>query len=131
MIASSAYSQHLCGHHTTALGGLYFHLFGRRDEEGEELVYEGDFRETIEPVRLYLQDLEGLIRHLDTDRTNVMLSNEELQDHLREKDKLFAEQDEIVKEMEAKFESQDKKFKSQEKRFQYRNKKIREMKEEL
>ena len=59
----------------------------------------------MEPIRLYLQDLEGLIRHLDTDRTNVMLSNDELQVQLREKDKLFAEQDEIVKEMEAKFES--------------------------
>ena len=60
-----------------------------------------------------------------------MLSNDELQVQLREKDKLFAEQDEIVKEMETKFERQDKKFKSQEKRVQDRNKNIREMKEEL
>src|SRR3954469_17169832 len=85
----------------------------------------------MQPIRLYLQDLEGLIRHLDTDRTNVMLSNDKLQVQLQEKDKLFAEQDEIIKEMEAKFDSQDKKFKSQEKRVQDRNKKIREMKEEL
>ena len=42
-----------------------------------------------------------------------MLSNDELQVQLREKDKLFAQQDEVVKEMEAKFESQDRKFKSQ------------------
>ena len=35
-------------------------------------------RETSEPIRLYLQDLEVLLRHLDTDRTNVMLSNDEL-----------------------------------------------------
>src|SRR3954465_2339832 len=95
----------LCGRHSTELRGLYFHPFGRRDEEGEALVYEGETRETIDLVRLYLQDLEGLIRHLDTDRTNVMLSNDNLQVQLREKDKLFAEQDEIVKEMEAKFES--------------------------
>ena len=61
-------------------------------------------RYTAEPIRLYLQDLEALIRHVDSDRTNVMLSNDELQVQLREKDKLFAEQDEIVKEMEAKFE---------------------------
>src|SRR3954466_15947285 len=100
----------LCGRHSTELRGLYFHLFGKRDEEGETLVYEGTTRETIEPVCLYLQDLEGLIRHLDTDRTNVMLSNDELRVQLREKDKLFAEQDEIFKEMEARFEIQDKKF---------------------
>src|SRR3954465_606495 len=68
----------LCGPHTTELRGLYFHPFGRRDEEGEALVYEGATRETIAPVRLYLQDLEVLIRHLDTDRTNVILSNDEL-----------------------------------------------------
>ena len=66
----------LCGRHSTELRGLYFQPFGRRDEEGEALVYEGATRETIEPVRLYLQDLEGLIRHLDTDRTNVMLRND-------------------------------------------------------
>src|SRR3954467_15318533 len=121
----------LVGRHSTELRGLYFHPFGRRNEEGEAIEYEDATRETMEPIRLYLQDIEGLIRHLDTDRTNVMLSNDEIQVQLREKDKLFVEQDEIVKEMEAKFESQDKKFKSQEKRVQDRNKKIREMKEEL
>src|SRR4051812_19729449 len=123
--------ERLCGCHATELRGLYFHPFGRCDEEGEALVYEGATRETIEPVRLYLQDLEGLIRHLDTDRTNVMLSNDELQVQLREKDRLFAEQDEIVKEMEARFESQDKKFKNQEKRVQDRNKNIKDMKAEI
>ena len=121
----------LCECHPTELRGLYFHPFGRRDEEGEALVYEGASRETIELVRLYLQDLEGLIRHLDTDRTNVMLSNDELQVQLREKDKLFAEQYEIVKEMKAIFESQDKKFKNHEKRVQDRNKKIKDMKAEI
>ena len=68
----------LCRHHSTELWGLYFHPFGRRDEEGDALVYEGAARETIEPVRLYLQDLEGLIIHLDNDRNNVMLINDEL-----------------------------------------------------
>src|SRR4051812_8980332 len=121
----------LVGKHSTKLRGLYFHPFGRRDEEGEAIEYDDATRETMEPIRLYLQDLEGLIRQLDTDRTNVMLSNDEIQVQLREKDKLFVEQDEIVKEMEARFESQDKKFKSQEKRVQDRNKKIREMKDEL
>src|SRR3954471_12987800 len=119
------------GRHSTKLRGLSFHPFGRYDEEGEAIEYDDATRETMEPICLYLQDLEGLIRHLDTDRTNVMLSNDELQVQLREKDKIFAEQDEIVKEIEAKFESQDKKFKSQEKRFQDRNKKIRDMTEEL
>src|SRR3954471_3255078 len=121
----------LVGRHSTELRGLYFHPFGRCNEEGEAIEYEDAARETMEPIHLYLQYLEGLIRHLDTDRTNVILSNDELQVQLREKDKLFAEQDEIVKEMEAKFESQDKKFKSQEKRVQDRNNKIQEMKEEL
>src|SRR3954471_12983215 len=121
----------LVGRHSTELRGIYFHPFGRRNEEGEAIEYDDATRETMEPIRLYLQDLEGLLRHVDTDRTNVMLSNDELQVQLREKDKLFAEQDEIVKEMEAKFESQDRKFKSQEKRVQDRNKRIRDMTEEL
>src|SRR3954470_14519717 len=64
-----------CGRHSTELRGLYFHPLGRCDEEGEALVYEGAPRETMEPVRLYLQELKGLIRHLGTYRTNVMLSN--------------------------------------------------------
>src|SRR4051812_39383052 len=91
----------LCGRHSTELRGLYFHPFGRRDEQGEPVVYDDTTRETIEHVRIYLQDIESLVRHLDTDRTNVMLRNDELQVQLREKDKIFAEQDEIVKEMEA------------------------------
>ena len=111
--------------------GTHFHVFGRRDEDGESIDFEDDSRDAAEPIRLYLQDLESLIRHVDTDRTNVMLSNDELQVQLREKDKIFAEQDEIVKEMEEIFETQDRKFKSQEKRFQDRNKKIRDMTEEL
>src|SRR3954464_3066406 len=119
--------QDLLGH----LLGTHFHAFGRRDEDGEAIEFEDAARETAEPIRLYLQDLEVLLRHIDTDRTNVMLSNDKLQVQLREKDKLFAEQDEIVKEMEAKFESQDRKFKSQEKRVQDRNKRIQYMTEEL
>src|SRR3954465_8171344 len=87
----------LVGRHSTMLRGLYFHPFGRRNEEGEAIEYEDAARETMEPICLYLQDLEGLIRNLDTDRTNVMLSNDELQVHLREKYKLFAKQDKIFK----------------------------------
>ena len=118
----------LVGKHSIELRGLYFHLSGIRNKEGEAIEYDAATRETMEPIRLYLQDLEGLIRHLDTDRTNVMLNNDELQVQLREKDKIFAEQDDIIKEMEAKFESQERKFKSQETRVQDWNKKIREMK---
>src|SRR3954468_6480036 len=121
----------LLGRHSRQVRGTHFHAFGRRDEDGEAIDFEDTSRETAEPICLYLQDLEVLLRHVDTDRTNVMLSNDELQVQLREKDKLFAEQDEIVKEMEAKFESQDRKFKSQEKRVQDRNKKIRDMTKEL
>src|SRR3954463_7807357 len=121
----------LLGRHSRQVRGTHFHAFGRRDEDGEATDFEDTLRETAEPIRLYLQDLEVLLRHIDTDRTNVILSNDELQVQLREKDKLFAEQDEIVKQMEAKFESQDKKFKSQEKRVQDRNKRIREMTAEL
>src|SRR3954466_15770230 len=95
----------LVGRHSRELRGTHFHAFERRDEDGEAIEFEDAARETAEPIRLYLQDLEVLLRHLDTDRTNVMLSNDKLQVHLREKDKLFAEQDEIIKEMEAKFES--------------------------
>src|SRR3954466_9775437 len=77
----------LVGRHSTELRGLYFHPFGRRNKEGEAIEYGDAARETMEPIRLYLQDLEGLISHLDTDRTNVMLSNDELQVQIREKDK--------------------------------------------
>ena len=121
----------LLGRHSRQVRGTHFHAFGRRDDDGESIDFEDDSRDAAEPIRLYLQDLESLIRHVDTDRTNVMLSNDELQVQLREKDKLFAQQDEIVKEMETKFEAQDRKFKSQEKRVQDRNKKIRDMTEEL
>ena len=105
----------LLGRHSREIRGTHFHVFGRRDEDGESIDFEDDLRDTAEPIQLYLQDLEALIRHVDSDRTKVMLNNDELQVQLREKDKLFVEQDEIVKEMEAKFESQDRKFKSQEK----------------
>src|SRR3954463_2723463 len=121
----------LLGRHSRDIRGTHFHAFGRRDEDGEAIDFEDTARETTGPIRLYLQDLEDLLRHLDTDRTNVMLSNDELQVQLREKDNLFAEQDELVKEMEAKFESQDRKFESQEKRVQDRNKRIQEMNAEL
>ena len=121
----------LLGRHSREIIGTHFHAFDRRDEDGEAIDFEDTSRETAEPIRLYLQDLEVLLRHLDTDRTNVMLSNDELQVQLREKDKLFAEQDDIVKEMEAKFENQDRKLKSQEKRVQDRNKRIRDMTAEL
>src|SRR3954471_11083704 len=112
----------LLGRHSRHVRGTHFHVFGRRDEDGESIDFEDDSRDAAEPIRLYLQDLESLIRHVDTDRTNVMLSNDELQVQLREKDKLFAEQDEVAKEMQAKFETQDKRFKSQEKRVQERYK---------
>src|SRR3954463_10109079 len=121
----------LLGRHSRHVRGTHFHVFGRRDEDGEAIDFEDTSRDTAEPIRLYLQDLEALIRHVDTDRTNGMLSNDELQVQLHEKDKLFAEQDEIAKEMQAKFETQDKRFKSQEKRVQERNKRIRDMTEEL
>src|SRR3954466_6816051 len=121
----------LLGRHSRHVRGTHFHTFGRRDEDGEAIDFEDTSRETAAPIRLYLQDLEALIRHVDTDRTNVMLNNDELQVQLREKDKLFTEQDEIVKEMEAKFETQDKRFKSQEKRVQDRNKRIRDRTAEL
>src|SRR3954470_15913881 len=87
----------LIGRHSREIRGTHFHTFGRRDEDGEAIDFEDTARETGEPIRLYLQDLEVLLRHLDTDRTSVMLSNDKLQVQLREKDKLFAEQDEIVK----------------------------------
>src|SRR4051812_29946972 len=121
----------LCRRHSTELRGLYFHPLGRRDEQGEAVAYDDDTRETIETVRIYLQDLESLLRHLDTDRTNVMLSNDELRVQLREKDKAFEEQEESIKEMETRLGKQDKRFKNQEKRVQDRNKKINEMKAEM
>src|SRR3954465_2905478 len=121
----------LLGRHSQEVRGTHFHTFGRRDDDGEAIDFEDTSRETAEPIRLSLQDLEVLLRHIDTDRINVMLSNDELQVQLCEKDKIFAEQDEIVKEMEAKFESQDRKFKSKEKRVQDRNKRIRDMTAEL
>src|SRR4051812_13223169 len=68
----------LVGRHSRELRGLYFHPFRRRDKEGEAIEFEDAARETVEPVCLYLQDLEVLIRHLDTDRTNVILRNDEL-----------------------------------------------------
>src|SRR5215216_2930267 len=88
----------LLGRHSREIRGTHFHAFGRRDEDGEAIEFEDAARETAEPIRLYLQDLEVLIRHLDTDSTNVMLSNDKLQVQRREKEKLFTEQDEIVKE---------------------------------
>src|SRR3954465_10469318 len=121
----------LLGRHSRQVRGTHFHVFGRRDDDGESIDFEDDSRDTTETIRLYLQDLESLIRHVDTDRTNVMLSNDELQVPLREKDKLLGKRTEIVKEMETKFETQDRKLKSQEKRVQDRNKKIRDMTEEL
>src|SRR3954470_8496390 len=121
----------LLGRHSKQVRGTHFHVFGRRDVDGESIDFEDDSRSTAEPIRLYLQDLETLLRHVDTDMTNVMLGNDELQVQLREKDKLFAQQDEVIKEMETKFEAQDRKFKSEEKRVQDRNKKIRDMTEEL
>ena len=96
----------LLGRHSRQVRGTHFHAFGRRDVDGDSIDFEDDSRSTAEPIRLYLQDLETLLRHVDTDRTNVMLSNDELQVQLREKDKLFAQQDEMIKEMETKFEAQ-------------------------
>ena len=74
----------LLGRHSREIRGTHFHAFGRRDEDGEAIEFEDAAREMAEPIRLYLQDLEVLLRHLDTDRTNVMLSNDELQVQLRE-----------------------------------------------
>src|SRR4051812_2183600 len=62
----------LLGRHSRELRGTHFHAFGRRDEDGEAIEFEDTARETAEPIRLYLQDLEVLLRHLDTDRTNVV-----------------------------------------------------------
>src|SRR3954470_10451408 len=64
----------LLGRHSRQVRGTHFHVFGRRDEDGESI----DFEDTAEPIHLYLQDLEALIRHVDSDRTNVMLNNDEL-----------------------------------------------------
>src|SRR4051812_16562393 len=47
----------LVGRHSTDLRGLYFHPCGRRNEEGEAIEYKDTARETMEPIRLYLQDL--------------------------------------------------------------------------
>ena len=44
----------LVGRHSTELKGLYFHPFGRRNEEGEAIEYDDDTREMMEPIRLYL-----------------------------------------------------------------------------
>src|SRR3954462_12550460 len=88
----------LQGRHSRQVRGTHFHVFGRHDEDGEAIDFEETSRDTAETIRLYLQDLEVLLRHVDTVRTNVMLKNDELQVQLREKDKLFAEQDRIVKD---------------------------------
>src|SRR3954469_20877485 len=53
----------LVGRHSRELRGLYFHPFGRRNEEGEAIEYEHPARETMELIRLYLQHLEDLIKH--------------------------------------------------------------------
>ena len=65
----------LLGRHSRQVRGTHFHAFGTRDEDGEAFDFEDTSRETVEPIRLYLQDLESLIRHVHTDRTNVMLNN--------------------------------------------------------
>ncbi len=59
----------LLGRHSRQVRCTHFHAFGRRDEDGEAIDFEDTSRETAEPIRLYLQDLEVLLRHLDTDRT--------------------------------------------------------------
>src|SRR4051812_11116184 len=89
----------LCGRHSTEIKNHYFHFFGRRDEDGEPIVLDEDTKEAIKPVRHYLQDLESLIRHLDTDRTNVMLSNDELCVQLKDKDKALEDQEKRINEM--------------------------------
>src|SRR3954463_16179915 len=67
----------LLGRHSREVRGTHFHTFGRRDDDGEAIDFEDTSRETAEPIRLYLQDLEVLLRHIDTDRTYVILSNDE------------------------------------------------------
>lgn len=121
----------LCGRHYLELKTHYSHSFGRRDESGEPFEFADGTKETLRPVRQYFQDLETLIRDLDTARTDELLSNDELRAQLKEKDRAFQEQEERIKAMEEKFEEQDKKFKNQERRVQEKNKKIKEMKDEL
>src|SRR3954468_5009035 len=45
----------LLGRHSREVRGTHFHTFGRRDEDGEAIDFEGTARETAEPIRLYLQ----------------------------------------------------------------------------
>ena len=68
----------LLGRCSRQVRGTQFHAFSRRDEDGEAIDFEDTSRETAEPIRLYLQDLQVLLRHIDTDRTNVILSNDEI-----------------------------------------------------
>src|SRR3954463_2286190 len=51
----------LLGRHSREIRGTHFHAFGRRDEDGEAIDFEDTSRETAEPIRLYLQDLEVLL----------------------------------------------------------------------
>lgn len=92
----------LCGRHTADLKTHYSNSFGKRDEEGEPFK----FVDRTKPVRQYLQDLEFLVRDLDTARSNELLSNDELRAQLKEKDKAFLEQEEKIKSMEEKFQGQ-------------------------
>src|SRR3954469_12610090 len=55
----------LLGRHSREIRGTHFHAFGRRDEDGEAIDFEDTTREMVEPILVYLQDLEVLLRHLD------------------------------------------------------------------
>ena len=121
----------LCGRHYPELKRHYAFSFRRRGEEGLAYEFPDGIPEAVDPVRQHFQDLENLIKDLEVDRGDELLSNDELRAQLKEKDKAFQEQEERIKAMEEKFEEQNKKFKRQEKRVQEKNKKMKLMEEAL
>jgi hypothetical protein len=62
----------------------------------------------MKPECPYFQDLETLIRDLDTNWTNEILSNDKLRAQLKWEDKAFLEQEEKIKKMWSRFEAKDK-----------------------
>jgi chromosome segregation ATPase len=118
----------LCGRHFSKLQNHYSHPYGRRDEEGMVIKLSDSEQD---PMRIYLAELEYLVRDIDIERYNELFNNNELRAQLAEKDKQHLEQEQRIKEMEAKFETQEKQRKSQEKRIQARNKEVTELKQKL
>src|SRR3954470_16876748 len=47
----------LLGRHSRHVRGTHFHVFGRRDDDGESIDFEDDSRSNAEPIRLFLQHL--------------------------------------------------------------------------